>query len=646
MSGQNTRDRAGRCVTTLVIAPLFWAGHSLQAVIADEVPASPASTAAAKDSADPKSAESVKASQDRIQKLIQELGSPKYSVRRTAAGELRQIGAEAFDSLHAATENSDPEIAASANYLLRQIAVRWVQADDPPLMRAILQQYAQEAEAARLQSVEQLSKLPQDAGIAALCRIVRFDRSPLVSRAAAVAIIRPKNASAARPPIEATMVDHELGASTRAAATWLRQYLAQVRDPAASIAGWKQLVEQETDRLEKNGETTNEIIIRLDWNLAELHRQVGDQPAVTALLDRMMDLAGDTSDDTIVNLLEWLTENKSWDVLDTFLNKHQPRLEQSKRPMYYAALARLKQGKSDLAEQLAKRASEIQAQATLEGFVTARDLEEHGQFEWAVREYRRSIDKQPGDSTYESILARISLSTLLHDYKRDKEAADVMEPLVKAVQGNGDVAKLYSRIREYNNGRNPLPEQDSILARYHFYRAGQYQAEKDFTRARGELDLAIKFDGQDADVLIEMYRFPEADDKWRGSVRDRVRELTQKFQQEIDNEPSDASPYNQWAWLVSNTEGDFQKAIRYSHRSLELNTNGESGEASYLDTLGRCYYAAGDYENAVKYERQAIAKQPYMQVMQRQLKEFEKALAKKEAGSKEQGAGSKEPSAP
>jgi tetratricopeptide (TPR) repeat protein len=116
-------------------------------------------------------------------------------------------------------------------------------------------------------------------------------------------------------------------------------------------------------------------------------------------------------------------------------------------------------------------------------------------------------------------------------------------------------------------------------------------------------------------------------------VKQRLLQLTQTFQQEIDQDPTNPSPYNQWAWVVSNTEGDFQKAIRYSHRSLELNDNGEAGAASYLDTLGRCYYAAGDFETAVKYERQAIEKVSYMQVMHRQLALFEKALAEKNAKS-------------
>jgi tetratricopeptide (TPR) repeat protein len=145
------------------------------------------------------------------------------------------------------------------------------------------------------------------------------------------------------------------------------------------------------------------------------------------------------------------------------------------------------------------------------------------------------------------------------------------------------------------------------------------------------LELAIKFDQTDADVLIAMYRLPEADSDWLDMVRQRIRALADKFQRDIDANPNDPSAYNQWAWLISNTEGDYQKAIRYSHRSLELIPSGagDSAGASFLDTLGRCYYAAGDLENAVKYQRQAIQKVDYMQVMHRQLALFEKVLAEK-----------------
>ena len=108
-----------------------------------------------------------------------------------------------------------------------------------------------------------------------------------------------------------------------------------------------------------------------------------------------------------------------WDVLDQFLAKHQAQLEQSKRPLYYAAIARAKQGNAELAEQLAKKAAEIDSQTTLESFFAAKDLEEHNQFDWAVREYRRSIDDEK-IATHEGILARVYLASLLHDYEHTR----------------------------------------------------------------------------------------------------------------------------------------------------------------------------------------------------------------------------------
>jgi tetratricopeptide (TPR) repeat protein len=174
----------------------------------------------------------------------------------------------------------------------------------------------------------------------------------------------------------------------------------------------------------------------------------------------------------------------------------------------------------------------------------------------------------------------------------------------------------------------------------HYFRACQHRQAEGWPKVREELELAIRLDPSDADVLIAMYRVPDADEKFRRTTLAKIRELLRQFQDQIDDDPSDPTPYNQWAWLVSNTEGDYQQAVRYSHRSLELNSNGESAAASYLDTLGRCYYAAGDYENALKYQRQAIERVDYMQVMHRQLALFEKSLAEKQgAGSGAQEAG-------
>ena len=83
-----------------------------------------------------------------------------------------------------------------------------------------------------------------------------------------------------------------------------------------------------------------------------------------------------------------------------------------------------------------------------------------------------------------------------------------------------------------------------------------------------------------------------------------------------------ASANNQLAWLVANTRGDFDEAVRCSHRSLEL----RPGSAGYLDTLAHCYYAKRDYKNAVKHQLEAVQGEPHSAQMQRQLKLFQKSL--------------------
>ncbi len=572
-------------------------------------------------------------STERINELIQQLGHARFSVRRAAANELRQIGPEAFDLLHAASGDTDPEVAASARYLLRQITVRWVRSDDPPAVRRLLIDYGDLGDESRSARVLQLAQLSGGEGVAGLCRIARFDRSPLVSRQAALAIIRPDDADAKPVPVDAEIIEQELGPSTRVAASWLRQYVRQLGDPAVAVTSWQPLIAAETARLDqRDDETSPEIALGLLWNLAELHRQLGNPQAVIETADQMVALDDQRMDRTTIDLLKWLGKHKSWDILDAFLSKHQARLEQAKRPLYAVALARAEQGQSDVADQLAERAVELAPQTPLENFLMAKELEEHSKFDWATREYRHVLDTQR-ITAHEAILARIELANMQFDHAQFEAAAETLQPLVKAIQEDEKVGQLYAEIQRYDYRRYGLvlPESESLACRYHAYRAGQYREQQDWQRERDELELAIKFDKTDADVLIAMYRVPESNDAWRESTRKQIAQLCQQFQQEVDEAPGVPTAYNQWAWLVSNTEGDFDRAVRYSHRSIELNASGKSAEASYLDTLGRCYYAAGDYENAVKYERQAIERVSHMQVMHRQLALFEKALAEKQA---------------
>ena len=98
------------------------------------------------------------------------------------------------------------------------------------------------------------------------------------------------------------------------------------------------------------------------------------------------------------------------------------------------------------------------------------------------------------------------------------------------------------------------------------------------------------------------------------------------FRGRIKKQRNSATPLNQFAWLVGNTLGESdpvlaEEAIRCSHKSLEFNPDA----AGYFDTLGRCYYAKGDIENALKYQAEAVRLDPHSGLIRRQLEFFKRS---------------------
>ena len=93
----------------------------------------------------------------------------------------------------------------------------------------------------------------------------------------------------------------------------------------------------------------------------------------------------------------------------------------------------------------------------------------------------------------------------------------------------------------------------------------------------------------------------------------------------IDEEKENAAAYNQLAWLVANTEGNLDEALKDSQKSLEILREGNDRDTGgYDDTLGRVYFAKGDYQNAVTYQTKAAELEPHSGLIRRQLELFRK----------------------
>jgi tetratricopeptide (TPR) repeat protein len=152
--------------------------------------------------------------------------------------------------------------------------------------------------------------------------------------------------------------------------------------------------------------------------------------------------------------------------------------------------------------------------------------------------------------------------------------------------------------------------------------------------ARQSFINALELEPRNIDILIAMYRL-DGDETWKRDIRRQIQAFAVMFDNLIEMSESQAQArarfmnskeeladlYNQYAWLISNTEGDLRKALQYSLKSLEITPN----QSALLDTCGRCYFALGDLQNAILVQRRAIKIEPHSPAMGRQLAEFEAA---------------------
>ncbi len=461
-----------------------------------------------------------------IEQWIEALGSDQYAQRQRAEIELVRLGADAYDQLKSVENHPDLEIASRVTYILQRIKVEWARQEDSPAVRKVMVRYGELSLSSRLDRIEQVAALKDEQGLGALCRIARFDPSPLLSRYAALAVIRVENLPETRVASRQETIRIELGRSDRTASTWMKTYATQLRKPDRVAPRWKELIRAEASLFAEGSHDT-------------------DMDVVLELIRHHLNLC------------------------DTLLH------------------------------------------ANTEG-----DLSEH--FDWAVRQWHNVIDSLPIAGS-ESISARNSLSMWLHDREQHLDAAKVLKVMVDAIQND---PKNTNRVKQSQGWHAVL---SLFRSRMEYYFACHAESQGDFEAQRTHLEAAVAHSEIDADVLIAMYRMQGADEQYHRKTVERISRASKHLLQQIRKNPDRPDHYNHWAWLIANTEGDYQKALAYSQRSLELQPN----EASLLDTLSRCYYANDDLENAIKHQRMAVELDPHLQALHRQLKFFEQKLAKK-----------------
>lgn len=585
---------------------------------------------------------------DPVADLVAQLGHDSFFVRERAQQDLAAMGFDAFDALTAAEHHEDIEIAARARYLLRLLEVQWVSEDDPPEVQALLSEFDQLDVPARREQMRQLAALPDGMGLEALCRLARFQRNELLSKWAALLVVEQDSGheqweqfptgqpadetavwalSLVEPPPQSSLevISEEawalrrevilkaIAASPRPGAEWLRSYANLRTSEDVPTKKWSELVEAEAQVLARTPQQSDAMIVsRMLLQQATWLRTLNRPAEADAAMFRILDFVGSDAD-SLAEMVMWLVRSKTWAALDELENRFAAVIQDNPLLAYTIAYARSQQGQTERAEALAESARKLNPEDYKAHYDVAAALQDRGWTAWAEGEYQAILDHEPRNEEYANyvIVSQRWLAELLND-QGDELAASVMMD-----QTNEMLEELAKKTGQQQNRLfNPRPTEArrDLFFGLHLIKEGK------FDEAREHLYDALQYDDTDADVLIALYELPNLDEKQRKELGDDIREACELFRGQIEQDPENATPYNQLAWLVANTEGDQDEALRASLRSLELGD--EPTHPGRLDTLARCYYAQGNLEKAVEVQTKAVQLEPQTGQMSRQLAFF------------------------
>jgi hypothetical protein len=578
---------------------------------------------------------------DRIAELIRQLGDPQYGRRERAAAELDSLGAAAIDQLLAAAELSDDlEVALRASWLVESIPV-----DDPrdtPEARRLLQGYKTKPLADRVVTMHWLLRLDEDSGISPLARIARLDRDAAASRVAAALLAREWTPGDPYWPGIAERIAMTLGSSQRPTARLLASLVAFTQ--ADSADGRRAALDAARDVIavldrsrpadaNLSGKATNEdgdssvaITQDLDRTTQRLFErclvlmliETGDTDKARGIIRKVFAdfLANSVSDSlqtasNIADTIVWAAAHGLPDVVDDVPADGDAEILDHFIVQFSKAICERARGNDAVAEQRARAAFENPDMEFVDRLRAGILLQKWGAGDWASREYTAVVDDNEAPAQ-QQVLASVMYAEFLHDRGRDGEAAGVLDRVVGDDAG-GRIPALQQL------GRDPA----QTRARADYFRSCAAAAVGDAAAQRRALEASAGGAAPDIDALIALYHFPGNTPEQEQATLDRIQAAVHRMEEEIKQMPEEPNTYNEYAWLVANTEGDIAKALRYSKRSLRDSFD----NASYLDTLAHCHAAAGNLTAAIRTQRLAMRHEPHNRIIRLNLAAFEAQAA-------------------
>lgn len=592
-------------------------------------------------------------------RLVEALGSDSYATRLQARAKLERMGLEAIDELRRATNDLDSEISLTAKSIVGSYAMVWFTRDDPEVVAEALEGYGAESIPDRQARILMLAEFPNRIGLPALVRIARFETSAGLSRRATIEIMgQAIDKDPAKRKANAALIKKGVGLAARQATEWLQVYANDLASGQYSADQWRSLVRKQRDAVDSlsSEESTRASVLSLVRICAVQAASLGNKKEALRLATENLDLVPATTND-LIEACNWATDNRLYALVFELYAKNRPMFDRSAVLLYGYAFALRGRGDEEEAVRVADnafRSSPLgQAKDALKT-MQPRELEEiaklrreiavklraRGMFEWAEREYQHVIDSVPiVDST--SVKCRSDLSIMFGELGRHQDVVDLLGPLLERMEKDDEFeAKINAdqNIARYVASWASRAEYHKALLDLEKHAEGDTENEAILEKARQRMMSAYIGNPRDIDVLIKMYS-TKGDKSWRDAVKTQLTKAEKGRLTTIKNyktvlarggpnvnvDMALAEALNNYAWLICNTEGDYQQALKFSLESLEIRE-----DSAKLDTCGRCYFAVGDLDNAIRVQKRALALEPHSPPLKRQLREFEQAKKKAE----------------
>ncbi len=585
--------------------------------------------------------------EQRVAQLIEQLGNENYHTRVNARWELERIGLAAFGQLREAVNHSNIQVANVARYLVQSQNVTWWLDTDSVDVRRLLLDYNSLDVVDRDTRLQELAVSGSEDALIALCRLARFESNERLSKSAALYLMEhlASQRGASSDSLSRSIL-LTIDQSNRPAAEWLRTVANELQSGQTDLAAWSRSTAAEAELARQTADIDSQI------RALRFYKWAGDWLTLRTNREQALTIAR-KSLELVANNPYSLREFSHWAVdaqlpeLVIELAAAQPQAFSSEPQLgYLLAESHLRNGDRQLADTLAEQAS-LQIDAKAEqirsiqpaGFndmlanrrieVAMEELASRGLYDWAEKEFQRAIELPTTQNMQRR--ARSMFAEFYWSGGEFRKAADVLKPLAEGfslddqdnLPGPFNSGRELAAFHLFYSGLAAIADGDLVAARERLVQSNQLYPNPDVVIAMKSIA-----DEEPMRSVFEEHFAKMAED-YRVSVASHEKALAEAPDRMTRASVASnlASACNQLAWLLSKCETSPEEAINLSWRSLEFSPS----EPAFLDTLGRCYFAAGKFSDAVAAQEQAVAAAPYDRMMRVQLAQFQEALKKRQS---------------